>query len=387
MAADSSAAEPSTDKKMMATCCNCRKTYEVDEVTVKRWREDGTVGQCTCRPCGCVAAAAVREECSLKLLSGEARAEFFQRAAGMGGKDVRKVFDETLTVTQTKEYSSESMEEGSYELVADLAQRSPYRSNRDALDTLVKNSYTITGLDGLERVYVPKYGRKEFSRTGSRAQKETTISARTQVAKAKAVGKAKAKPKAKAVSIQDDHLKTYPKKTQNDVKKNVTILEKTAMDIQEKIFVLGDASAQDYTSIVSIRNGNASIKSCLEYAKGIKKGIADKVTNDALSKLVKDCQESLKEAKKIQKKLTGSQFVISHFKLRASISRFRVPDFEFLSSNFGLRVSDFEFRTSGFGVRVRAAAFDLQTSGFKRRAPRGHWLLRHSPSHICSCDF
>ena len=41
--------------------------------------------------------------------------------------------------------------------------------------------------------------------------------------------------------------------------------------------MLSDPTAQDFTSLASVRNGNAMISSCLEYLEKIKKRVTDQV--------------------------------------------------------------------------------------------------------------
>jgi hypothetical protein len=303
------------------TCTNCKGVFSADVVTVIRWREDGSVAQATCRPCNSACSQLRRASRALKLLSGEDRVEFFRRMQDTSA-DVKRVFDEMVTVSETHSNAQEDYAEGEYQLVDELKQRSPYKSRPDALNELCKNSFTVTGLDGLERVWVPKYSRKEQNHSGSKATKETQLTSRQAVAKAKAKPKPKAAAKAGAKALADpaaaepDPLKVYPKATQMAVKKALTQLEKGAKDLQECIFVLSDPTAQDFTSLASVRNGNAMISSCLEYLEKIKKSVTDQVDDKDLKKLTADCDETLKQTKKSYKKLSG------HFGGHQSCDRF-----------------------------------------------------------------
>ena len=291
------------------TCANCQKELPLEEMTVKRWKADGTVGQASCRPCGAIRSRLARDGLCVGLLEGEERTAFFARAATLGGPDLKKTFDEAINKKEVRTSNSADHAKGEYQLVSKLEETSPYKENPDALQLLIQNSFTLTGLDGLKRVWVPTYSREDSQASASQVTAESTLAARSLVAKAKAI--AKKRPKKEIGDSGGsppipDPLQEYSGTLRKEVTKALGELEKSAKALQESLFVLADPSAQDYTSQALVRTGNEVISSCLAYISGIKEAIAKKVDARELEKMAKDCQESIKEAKRINKKLAGS---------------------------------------------------------------------------------
>ncbi len=288
-----------TTEGLKAVCTNCKNTFPLDDVTVKRWREDGSVAQAVCRPCGAVASDIGRKGGGFRLLSNEQRVDFFNRARE-NGVDAKALLDEMIVTTEYQESSSADGRKGKYQRVDKLKESSPYKNNPAALETLLQRSYTLEGLDGLQRVWVPEYERNESEAHARKTSKETTFSQRSTAPKAKPKAKAKASPKVavQAVAKYSKTLQVLLKKTQKD-------LEKTSADLSTAVFVLSSEEAHDFTSKQALTVGNQCVRDLVAYLTSIRDGVNNEEEASALEKKAADCQETLKDSKKTLKKLQG----------------------------------------------------------------------------------
>ena len=292
-----------TAEGTVVVCCNCKKNFPLENATVKRWRPDGSVAQAVCRPCGGVASMLARKKKtkSLRLLSNEERVDFFNRARE-DGVDAKALLDEMVVTTESQEFSSGDGRKGKYHLVDSLKERSPYKSNPAALETLLERSYTLEGIDGLKRVWVPEYERTEVESHGRKTTKETTFSQRTTAPKANPKAKPKAKPKA---DVADQAMEKYSKTLQALLKKTQKDLEKTSADLSTVVFVLSSEEARDFTSKHVLEVGNQCVRDLVAYLTSIRDGVNNQEEAGALEKKAADCQETLKDSKKSLKKLQG----------------------------------------------------------------------------------
>ena len=286
-------------------CKFCTQRFVLSELVVKRWSANGIPGQTVCRPCNNTQVKSCRLNLNLTTLTANQKLEFFKKASG--GKDITQAFEEATTQTDSAQSHDRTRMHGDYDFVYKVREKSPYKTHKEAFNTLYNSTDKFLDADGLERMWVPQYSRDVGSSSSFSMTRSSILTGKQSVPKAKAKPAAKRLPAVKAEpegpSPFEKQMGTYGKKARATIEKTLKELRKVGSDLSHALYILSSTEAEGYTSVKKVQNAHAVCTALDGYIEGLVGKIEKGCDEQTALKTATDSQETNRESKLAYKKL------------------------------------------------------------------------------------